>query len=117
MDADNDRRRQIAQRYLSETKNKKIQLPFYDGTKNHVFHVFAVRVETRDDFTKHLNENDIGYLIHYPIPPHQQKALSNYRFGTFPITERIHQNVVSIPISPVMTDVEVTQVINVLNNY
>ncbi len=117
LDADNDRRREISKRYLSEINNKNIQLPFYDGTKNHVFHVFVVRVESRDDFTKYLNENETGYLIHYPIPPHQQKALSKYQFGTFPITERIHQSVVSIPISPVMTDIEVTQVINVLNNF
>lgn len=117
LDADNERRRQIAQRYLSEIKNQKISLPFYDGFKNHVFHVFVVRVDNRNDFTTYLDTNSIGWLIHYPIPPHQQKALSAYADKSFPITERMHQSVVSIPISPVMTEDEVATVIKVLNQY
>lgn len=117
LDADNERRRQIAQRYLSEIKNRKISLPFYNGSKNHVFHVFVVRVDNRNDFTTYLDTNSVGWLIHYPIPPHQQKALSAYADKSFPITERMHQSVVSIPISPVMTEDEVTAVIKVLNQY
>lgn len=117
LDADNEARRTIAKRYNSEIKNKKIQLPFYDGSKNHVFHAFVVRVEDRNNFTAYLDRNSIGSLIHYPIPPHQQKALSTYQNLSFPITERMHQSVVSIPMSPVMTESEVTTVIKVLNHY
>ncbi len=117
LDADNDKRREIAARYFAEINNKKIMLPFYDGTKNHVFHTFVVRVDDRNDFTAYLDKNSIGWLIHYPIPPHLQMALSNYNQLSFPITERIHQSVVSIPMSPVMTQNEVTTVINVINRY
>lgn len=117
LDADNDRRQDIAKRYNSEINNKKIGLPFYDGSKNHVFHTFVVRVENRNTFTAHLDSNDIGWLIHYPIPPHQQKAFNKYNQLSYPITESIHQSIVSIPVSPVMTEDEVTTVINALNRY
>ena len=117
LDRDNLRRQEIAKRYLQEIKNKKIHLPFYSGGKDHVFHVFVVRVADRRDFTAYLQKKDIGYLIHYPIPPHQQKALSMFGNYQFPVTEMIHKTILSIPISPVMTDSEVEQVINVLNAY
>lgn len=117
LDTDTNKRQAIAKRYASEISNEKIELPFYDGSQNHVFHVFVVRVENRDDFTAYLNKNDIGWLIHYPVPPHQQKALTRFNNLTFPITERIHQSVVSIPMSPILEDDEVTTVINALNCY
>ncbi|MEZ4802152.1 MAG: DegT/DnrJ/EryC1/StrS family aminotransferase [Gelidibacter sp.] len=117
LDADNQIRQNIAKRYCSEIDNKKIALPFYNGSKNHVFHAFVVRVKDRAAFTKYLDTNAIGWLIHYPIPPHQQRALSDYNHLSFPSTEAIHQSVVSIPMSPVMTNEEVTTVINVLNRY
>lgn len=117
LDADNERRRTIAKRYLSEIDNAKIKLPLYDGSLNHVFHVFVVRVEDREQFTAYLDAHGIGWLIHYPIAPHRQKALSMYGHLSLPITEAIHRTVVSIPISPVMTDVEVSEVIHILNRY
>ncbi len=117
LNADNARRREIAKSYNSEIRNEKIKLPLYDGSENHVFHLFVVRVENRADFIDYLNKNGIGNLIHYPIPPHRQQALSEYSHLNFPNTEKIHREVVSIPISPVMTDEEVGKVISVLNNY
>ncbi|MGV8815490.1 MAG: DegT/DnrJ/EryC1/StrS family aminotransferase [Gelidibacter sp.] len=117
LDADNRKRQSIAKTYLQEIKNKKITLPFYSDTKDHVFHVFVVRVADRSGFVAFLESHDIGYLIHYPIPPHQQKALSMLKQNSFPITEEIHKSVVSIPISPVMTKDEVDTVIKVLNAY
>ncbi len=117
LDGDNEKRRQIAQRYLSEIENNAIQLPRYDGGKDHIFHLFVVRVADRDRFRTYLNENEIGHLVHYPIPPHKQKALSELSHLSFPVTETIHDTIVSIPISPVMTESEVSQVINVLNRY
>jgi dTDP-4-amino-4,6-dideoxygalactose transaminase len=117
LDADNKKRQEIAKRYISEINNKKIRLPFYNETNNHVFHLFVVRVEDRDAFTTFLDKNNIGWLIHYPVPPHQQKAFSEYNHLSFPITETMHKTLVSIPISPVMTEAEVTAVINVLNRY
>lgn len=117
LDMDNNRRREIAKRYISEIKNEKIDLPKYDGNQNHVFHLFVVRVENRLDFLDFLDINGIGHLIHYPIPPHHQKALSDYKDLNFPITEKIHDQIVSIPISPVMNEVDVEKVIEVLNEY
>lgn len=117
LDADNERRRTLARKYLRELVNEKIQLPFYDGSENHIFHLFVLRVAQRDEFLKYLEDHEIGYLIHYPIPPHKQEALQEYSDHSFPVTERIHGEVVSIPISPVMTDEEVAEVIGVLNRY
>jgi len=117
LDADNDKRREFAKRYLSEIKNEKVSLPFYDGSKNHVFHVFVVQVDDRADFIKHLEAEAIGYLIHYPIAPHQQEALLAYKNLRLPITENLHQRVVSLPMSPVMGSTEVDRVIAAINRY
>ena len=117
LDADNTKRQNIAKTYLNEIKNKKIVLPFYSGGQDHVFHVFVLRVADRSHFATYLESHDIGYLIHYPIPPHQQNALSMFTQNSYPMTEEIHKSVVSIPISPVMTEDEVQSVIKVLNAY
>ncbi len=117
LENDNTKRQNIARQYLSEIRNSKIGLPFYDGSKNHVFHLFVVRVENRTDFLEFLDLNNIGYLLHYPLPPHKQKALKEFSTLNLPITEAIHNTVVSIPISPVMTDEEVGEVVKVLNTY
>ena len=117
LESDNMRRRDIAKSYLNNIKNTKIRLPLYDGTDNHVFHLFVVRVDDKVDFIEHLENSDIEYLLHYPVPPHKQEALSNYSHLKLPITEAIHKSVVSIPISPVMSDYDVNVVISVLNQY
>ncbi|WGF91285.1 DegT/DnrJ/EryC1/StrS family aminotransferase [Aequorivita marisscotiae] len=117
LDADNERRRAIAKRYISEIKNKKITLPKYDGSENHVFHLFVIRVENRNVFIDYLDRNGIGYLIHYPIAPHKQKALTEFAHLSFLNTEKIHEKVISIPMSPIMTNEEVERVNSVLNRY
>lgn len=117
LDQDNAKRQSIAKMYLLEITNKKILLPFYSGAQDHVFHVFVVRVADRPRFKAYLESYRMGYLVHYPIAPHHQKALSMYKENNFPITDEIHKSVVSIPISPVMTDQEVADVIKILNAY
>jgi len=117
LDADNQKRRDIAVQYLSGITNSKIQLPFYDGSRNHVFHVFVVRVSNRPEFLDYLDSNDIGYLLYYPKAPHRQKALSKYSQLNLPISEDIHDSVVSLPLNPVMTNDEVLEVIRVVNKY
>ncbi|EGV42563.2 DegT/DnrJ/EryC1/StrS family aminotransferase [Bizionia argentinensis JUB59] len=117
LDADNDVRRKIAKRYIKEIKNSKIKLPYYDGSNNHVFHVFVVQVENRNIFEQFLSDNGLETLIHYPIPAHKQKALKDFNNMHLPITEAIHKSVISIPISPIMTKIEVNQVISLLNSY
>ncbi|MCF6307097.1 MAG: DegT/DnrJ/EryC1/StrS family aminotransferase [Flavobacteriaceae bacterium] len=117
LDEENQRRREIATQYLAEINNKKIILPAYNGSKNHVFHQFVIQVSDREKFIKYISKNGIGTLIHYPIPPHKQKALLEYSNLTFPVTEKIHSQVVSIPMSPILTSKDVEKVISVLNSF
>ncbi len=117
LDADNNKRRSIAKRYLTEIKNKKINLPYWDLSFNHVFHLFVVRTENRAALKEYLLQNNIETMIHYPIPPHKQKALAHWNSLSFPITEKIHNEVLSLPISPVMTNEEVNFVIEIINKY
>lgn len=117
LDADNHKRRQIAMRYLVEIKNDKIVLPYYNGSTNHVFHLFVIRTENRKELQDFLKANEIETMIHYPIPPHQQKALASFNALSFPITEKIHREVLSLPMSPVLTKEEVSKIIHALNHY
>lgn len=117
LDADNEKRRRVARQYLSKINNEKITLPAYDDSESHVFHLFVVQVQDRADFITYLSENEIGYLIHYPTPPHQQEALNELNTLSFPVAETIHKQVLSLPMSPVMTEVQVDRVIQVLNKY
>ncbi|HCQ12916.1 DegT/DnrJ/EryC1/StrS aminotransferase family protein [Flavobacterium sp.] len=117
LDADNDKRRQIAKRYLSEIKNDKILLPKVDSFDSHVFHLFVIRTKKRQELQDYLLENQIETVIHYPIAPHKQKAFQNWNDLSFPISEKIHDEVLSLPISPVLTDEEVSFVIEILNRY
>lgn len=117
LDADNDRRRSIAKRYLAEIKNDKIVLPAWDFSNNHVFHLFVIRTSDREDLQEYLRQNTIQTVIHYPIPVHKQKAFSEWNDLSFPITEKIHEEVLSLPMSPVLTESEVDCIIAVLNSY
>jgi len=117
LDADNNRRREIASRYLSEINNSKIVLPIFKGGEDHIFHLFVVLVEDRDDFIEFLKRNEIGTLVHYPVAPHRQEALSAFSHLSFPVTEKIHREIVSIPVSPILTETQVSRIISVLNSY
>lgn len=117
LDKENDVRKAIATRYSLEIKNDKIILPTWDFSSTHVFHLFVIRTKDRDGLQEYLKEDSIETLIHYPVPPHKQKALSHWNDRSFPITEKIHNEVLSLPISPVMTNDEVSSVIEILNQY
>ena len=117
LDVDNERRRKIAKRYLTEIKNEKIVLPFWDFSNNHVFHLFVIRVKNREALQEYLFQNTIQTVIHYPVPPHKQKAFPDWHNLSFPITEQIHNEVLSLPISPVLTAAEVDFIVEVLNSY
>ena len=117
LDAENEKRRMIAKRYLAEINNNKIILPFYDNSLNHVFHLFVIRTQNRKELQNYLNQNGIQTVIHYPIPPHKQKALASFNNLCFPITEKIHSEVLSLPISPIMTMDEVDYVVKILNQF
>jgi dTDP-4-amino-4,6-dideoxygalactose transaminase len=117
LDADNEKRRTIAKRYLTEIKNDKIILPFWDFSNNHVFHLFVIRTHKRAELQAYLQQLGIETAIHYPIPPHKQKALGNMNSLSFPITEKMHKEVLSIPLNPALEDEEVSTIINALNEY
>jgi len=117
LDADNNRRRDIAKHYLSQISNEKIKLPFYNYSLNHVFHVFNILVDDRDHFIDFMTVNNIQTLIHYPIAPHKQKAFKEFEHLVLPITEKIHKHCVSIPISPIISDGDVEKVVKTINLY
>ena len=125
LDNENTKRKAIANLYLSNIKNDKIKLPTVtmqgvassEAKQSHVFHLFVVRTENRNELQQYLLENGIETMIHYPIPPHKQKAFSAWNNLSFPITEMIHNEVFSLPMSPVLTKDEVNYVISILNQY
>jgi len=118
IDDENDQRRKIAKRFIAEINNPKIILPENpENEKEHVWHVFVIRTNERDSLQEHLNNHGIQTIIHYPIPPHKQKAYEEWNGLFFPITEKIHAEVLSLPISSILEDTEVDEIISVLNNY
>ena len=117
IDADNQRRRDIAQRYLDEIRHPRIRLPAVGEKNEPVWHVFVVRSPAREALQQHLEASGIGTLIHYPLPPHQQAAYHEWNRRSYPLTEAIHREVLSLPISPVMTDREAECVISACNRW
>lgn len=117
LDADNEYRRKIAARYLSEINNTKIVVPTYNGSKNHVFHLFVILCSKRNELQAYLKNNGIQTLIHYPIPTHLQQAYTELNKKSFPITEKIHQQALSLPISPVISNDQVSLIIKHLNQF
>lgn len=117
VDADNQRRRDIAGRYLREIRHPQITLPVIGAHNEPVWHVFVVRAAARDALQAHLQQQNIGTLIHYPIPPHQQQAYREWNTRSYPITEKIHREVLSLPISPVMGEAEVDAVVAACNTW
>lgn len=119
LDSENSRRREVAQYYLDNIINPCIILPIADRQKlqieSHVWHLFVIRSSNRDKLQKYLSENGIQTLIHYPIPPHKQHAYRVWNEIEFSITEKIHSEVFSLPISPVMSEEEVISVVEILN--
>jgi len=118
LDEDNAKRRFIAERYIREIKNPIIGLPSLPTVpEEHVWHVFAVTCSERDRLQKYLEDNGIQTNIHYPIPPHKQGAYVEFDNLKLPITERLHNEILSLPMSPVLTDEEVNIVIDIINRF
>ena len=117
LDADNERRRAIAERYNAGISNRLVKTPSIEKREEHVFHIYPVFCEQRDKLQKHLLERGIETLIHYPVPPHKQEALSEYASHALPITERIHYEELSLPCNPTMSDSDVTAVIEAVNSF
>ena len=115
----NKEREEIAKRYLTEIKNEEILLPESMKNSTHIYHLFVIRLKNREKFMKYMEENDIGTMIHYPIPPHLSEAYGylGYKKGDFPLAEAYSNEVVSIPIYNGMKKEEIDYVIEVINNY
>jgi len=131
IDQENEYRRKIAEYYIDNIDNEKIVLPTYrhnvlfqyesqnskheSRNKEHVWHLFIIRTNERNHLQQYLNDNGIQTLIHYPKPPHKQGAYKDMNNITLPITELIHNEVLSLPISPVMEWSEVEKVVEIIN--
>lgn len=128
LDFDNNRRNEIAKYYLKNINNPAIILPIDSNPDtqkkkafqelNNVWHVFVIRVlNNRSRLEEYLRDNDIQTMIHYPIPPHKQAAYSEWNNMVLPVTEQIHDQVLSLPMSQVMEEAEYLEVVRVLNAY
>lgn len=117
LDADNARRREIAACYCKRIVNPFIELPQIYEENATVWHVFTVRTPERDRFQQYLTDNGVQTIIHYPTPPHKQLAYAEWAKCSYPISERIHREIISLPISPVLTEHEVDEVVRVVNAY
>ncbi len=117
LDNETNNRRKIAEYYLNNIKNNKIVLPMVTARESHVWHLFVIRTENREQLQKYLQEKDIQTMIHYPIAPHKQNAYKEWNHRCLSITEQIHSQVLSLPISPVMNIDEAKVVVDAINNY
>jgi dTDP-4-amino-4,6-dideoxygalactose transaminase len=123
LNADNARRRSAAQLYCDGIKNDKIVLPCRSvdtaivNDQSHVWHLYVIRTENRDLLQEYLTGNGVQTLIHYPIPPHKQPAYKEFEDCVLPVTERIHKEILSLPMSPVISAEEIETVCALLNKY
>lgn len=117
LDEDNNLRKKIAKQYINEIKNSEIFLPSVDDWNANVFHIFPIRTGRRDEFQTYLTNKGIQTVIHYPIPPHKQVCYKEWNNLSFPITEQIHNEELSLPMSPALNDKQLQYVIDNCNNF
>ncbi len=123
LDADNQQRRVVAQYYFDNITNPGIILPLTRNPKpetrnlSHIWHLFVIRHTRRDELQKYLTDNNIQTLIHYPIPPHKQQAFKDWNGVSLPITEQIHQQVLSLPISCELINSEYQAIVRCINTF
>ena len=117
LDEANEHRRRAAIYYIEQIQNESIILPSAPYPEAHVWHLFVARTEERDRFQKHLTTAGVQTVIHYPIPPHKQQAYREWNDRSYPISELIHKQVISLPISDVITREEQNTVIEAVNSY
>ena len=117
LDDDNELRRQVARYYLEHIDNPAVTLPQVPDWDANVFHIFPVLCERRDALQQYLKDNGVQTLIHYPIPPHKQKCYADWNGWSFPVSERIHREELSLPFSPALTAEEIQTVIDLINRW
>lgn len=114
LDEDNQRRQAVADYYINNVKHPEILLP---TPSQSVYHIFPILCERRDELQQYLKENGVETMIHYPIPPHKQACYKKWNDLSFPITERIHRQELSLPCHPVMKQEEADQIVSLLNRF
>ncbi len=117
LDIENESRRNVARYYYSHLNTKKFRLPHIDISDSNVCHIFPILSNERDQLQNYMQENHIQTLIHYPIPPHKQQCYSEWNNLILPITEKIHNQILSIPISPILSQREMNKIVEVLNKW
>ena len=117
LDSDNQRRQQIAQYYYDRLDNPLVRLPRKSANGQHVYHIFPILCSRRDQLQQHLRQQGIETMVHYPIPPHQQSCYQEWRGLSLPITEQIHREELSLPISPVSTIQEMQEIVQQINRF
>lgn len=117
LDQDNQLRCEVAKYYMEHIHHPDISLPRITNWRSHIFHIFPIRCKQRDKLQTYLQENGIQTLIHYPIPPHKQKCYHTWNQLSFPITEQIHQEELSLPISPYMSEVDLKKITITINKF
>lgn len=117
LDEDNALRRRIAQKYYAGIQNPLVSMPSILHEEQNVFHIFPIFTEKRDGLQQYLKDCGIQTLIHYPIPPHKQRAYAKWNSLSLPVTERIHSQELSLPMSPAMTDGQAEYVIEKINEW
>ena len=115
LDDDIQNRKNVARYYIENINNIRISLPIINNWDEHVFHIFPIRCSDRDRLQSYLMENGIQTIIHYPIPPHKQECYKEWNYLFFPITERIHNEELSLPMSPVMRIEEIKTIVKIIN--
>ena len=110
-------RQSVAKAYLEGINNQFIELPVVEDVNAHVWHLFVIKTTQRAELAQHLNDHGVQSLIHYPIPPHKQLAYQEWKGQSLPISEEIHDQVLSIPISPTLSGFEIDKVITVCNSF
>lgn len=110
-------RKEVAKKYISEITNPLITLPVVNDWEAHVFHIFTIRCEQRDNLQEFLTKNGVQTIVHYPIPPHKQECYKEWNNITYPITELIHDQELSLPMSPTLTNQEVQYICDILNSF
>jgi dTDP-4-amino-4,6-dideoxygalactose transaminase len=117
LDEENERRRQIADYYLANISNPELLLPSAVSRESHVWHLFVVRTTLRDAFQRHLRDRGIGTVIHYPTAPHRQPAYREWNGRVYPLTEAIHETVLSLPVDITMTAEDLQAVVDACNSF
>lgn len=117
LDEDLAIRKEFARYYIDHITNPAIITPIIKDWDTHAFHIFTIRVKKRNELQKYLADNGVQTIIHYPIPPHKQECFKEWNKLSYPITEQIHNEELSLPLSPIMMNMEIKTIVDLLNKW